>query len=58
MHEKLKMDGRSQKNKEISGLRHGEIDVIRAVAIVLMVLFHLVYDLKVFAGVEDRKSVV
>lgn len=52
MHEKLKMDGHSQKNKDISGLRHGEIDVVRAVAIVLMVLFHLVYDLKVFAGVD------
>lgn len=32
--------------------RHGEIDVLRAVAIVLMVLFHLVYDLKEFAGVD------
>ena len=33
-------------------IRHGEIDVLRAVAIVLMVLFHLVYDLKEFAGVR------
>lgn len=32
-------------------IRHGEIDVLRAVAIVLMVLFHFVYDLKEFAGV-------
>jgi uncharacterized membrane protein len=32
--------------------RHGEIDVLRAVAIVLMVLFHLVYDLTIFAGVR------
>ena len=32
--------------------RHGEIDALRAVAIVLMVLFHLVYDLKEFAGVD------
>ena len=33
-------------------IRHWEIDVLRAVAIVLMVLFHLVYDLKEFAGVS------
>lgn len=33
-------------------IRYGEIDVLRAVAIVLMVLFHLVYDLKEFAGVN------
>lgn len=32
--------------------RYGEIDSLRAVAIVLMVLFHLVYDLKEFAGVN------
>jgi len=32
--------------------RYGEIDVLRAVAIVLMVLFHFVYDLKEFAGVS------
>ena len=31
-------------------MRHGELDVLRAVAIMLMVLFHLVYDLKEFAG--------
>lgn len=36
----------------ISEQRHGEIDVLRAAAIVLMVLFHLVYDLKEFAGVN------
>ncbi len=33
-------------------IRHGELDILRAVAIVLMVLFHFVYDLKVFAGVS------
>lgn len=32
--------------------RYGEIDVLRAAAIVLMVFFHLVYDLQVFAGVN------
>lgn len=35
----------------ILGKRHGEIDVLRAVAIVLMVLFHLVYDLTEFSDV-------
>jgi len=35
-----------------SGLRRGEIDVLRATAIVLMVLFHLIYDLKEFAGIN------
>ena len=33
-------------------MRHGELDVLRAAAIVLMVMFHLVYDLKEFAGVN------
>ena len=33
-------------------IRHGEIDVLRAAAIVLMVLFHFVYDLKEFGGVN------
>lgn len=33
-------------------MRHGEIDVLRATAIALMVLFHLAYDLKEFAGVN------
>jgi len=33
-------------------IRHGEIDVLRAVAIGLMVLFHFVYDLKEFGGVN------
>lgn len=33
-------------------IRYGEIDVLRAAAIVLMVLFHLVYDLKEFALVN------
>ncbi|EHQ91921.1 heparan-alpha-glucosaminide N-acetyltransferase [Desulfosporosinus youngiae] len=32
--------------------RYGEIDVLRAIAIVLMVLFHLVYDLREFAGIN------
>ena len=40
-----------QEKREIK-IRYGEIDVLRAVAIVLMVLFHLVYDLKEFAGVD------
>lgn len=39
-------------NCEIANQRHGEIDVLRAVAIVLMVLFHLVFDLQEFAGVS------
>ena len=39
-------------SRVISSQRHGEIDVLRACAIVLMVLFHLVYDLKEFAGVR------
>ncbi len=47
----MKMDHKSRTG-EISSNRHGEIDVLRAVAIVLMVLFHLVYDLKVFADVN------
>ena len=47
----MKMD-RHFVNREISGQRYGEIDVLRAVAIVLMVLFHLVYDLKAFAGID------
>jgi uncharacterized membrane protein len=33
-------------------IRHGEIDVLRAFAIMLMVLFHLVYDLQEFAEVS------
>lgn len=45
----MERDGDSL-DKEVSGQRHGEIDVLRALAIVLMVLFHLVYDLKEFAG--------
>lgn len=32
--------------------RYGEIDFLRAAAIILMILFHLVYDLRVFAGVN------
>ena len=36
-------------NTGISNQRYGEVDVLRAIAIVLMVLFHLVYDLKEFA---------
>ncbi|MDR3600555.1 MAG: heparan-alpha-glucosaminide N-acetyltransferase [Desulfosporosinus sp.] len=38
-------------NKRIVNQRYGEIDVLRAIAIVLMVLFHCVYDLNEFAGV-------
>ena len=37
----------------INKQRHGEIDLLRALAIVLMVLFHLVYDLKEFAGIQE-----
>nr|WP_308893930.1 heparan-alpha-glucosaminide N-acetyltransferase [Desulfosporosinus sp. PR] len=32
--------------------RYKEIDILRAIAIALMVLFHFVYDLKEFAGVN------
>jgi len=32
--------------------RYAEIDVLRATAIVLMVLFHLVYDLREFGGIN------
>ncbi|TGE31967.1 heparan-alpha-glucosaminide N-acetyltransferase [Desulfosporosinus sp. Sb-LF] len=39
-------------NRQIDHKRHGEIDVLRAIAIVLMVLFHLVYDLKEFVGLN------
>jgi uncharacterized membrane protein len=39
-------------NGENSSRRYGEIDILRAVAIALMVLFHLVYDLKEFVGVN------
>lgn len=39
-------------HRSTSGQRHGEIDVLRAAAIVLMVIFHLVYDLREFAGVN------
>ena len=33
-------------------IRHGEIDILRAVAIVLMVIFHFVYDLTEFSAVN------
>ncbi len=36
----------------ISKQRYGEIDFLRAVAILLMVLFHIVYDLREFAGIN------
>jgi len=39
-------------NRSNSDHRYGEIDVLRAAAIVLMVVFHLVYDLREFAGVN------
>ncbi|AET70637.1 putative membrane protein [Desulfosporosinus orientis DSM 765] len=32
--------------------RYGEIDVLRALAIILMVLFHFVYDLREFAAIN------
>lgn len=35
-----------------SGKRYGEIDLLRATAIILMVLFHLIYDLGEFAGIN------
>ncbi len=37
----------------INRQRHGEIDLLRAAGIVLMVLFHLVYDLHEFAGIKE-----
>ncbi len=44
-------------NREITIRRYGEIDVLRATAIILMILFHLVYDLREFAGVNiDYRS--
>lgn len=39
-------------SEKISQQRYGEIDTLRAAAIVLMVIFHLVYDLREFAGME------
>ena len=38
--------------KPVRDMRYGEIDLFRAVAIMLMVLFHLAYDLREFAGVN------
>lgn len=48
------MDLNSQLSKKVTGTgrRHGEIEVLRALAIVLMVIFHVVYDLKEFAGIN------
>ena len=46
------MDLNLNSNERISDHRHGEIEFLRALAIVLMVLFHLVYDLKEFAGIN------
>lgn len=39
-------------NERIPNLRHGEIELLRAIAIVLMVVFHFVYDLKEFGGLD------
>jgi uncharacterized membrane protein len=39
-------------NQELITRRYGEIDVLRATAIILMIFFHLVYDLREFAGVN------
>ena len=47
----MKLDSDSF-DRGISNPRYAEIDVLRAVAIVLMVLFHFVYDLNVFAGLS------
>lgn len=43
---------RDSLHRGFSGRRYEEIDVLRAAAIVLMVLFHLVYDLNTFAGMN------
>lgn len=36
--------------------RYGELDVLRTVAIVMMVLFHLVYDLHAFGGLDINEE--
>lgn len=49
---KLDNDIRRNRRGRIFEQRHGEIDVLRAAAVVLMVVFHLVYDLNKFAGLN------
>ena len=46
------MDINANSSERSSSQRHGEIELLRALAIVLMVIFHLVYDLKEFAGIN------
>lgn len=46
-----------ENRRQQANIRHEEIDVLRATALVLMILFHLVYDLQVFAGIAiDHKA--
>lgn len=46
------MDLSAKTSQRIANQRYGEIEFLRALAIVLMVVFHLVYDLQEFAGLN------
>jgi uncharacterized membrane protein len=50
--EELKEQGRNDDRVVSTDNRIWEIDLLRTVAIVLMVVFHLVYDLNEFAGLD------